>query len=44
MRAFEQSLLRLAVSKVDICLIHDVDRFNFGNEVDHYFKLAMDGA
>ena len=44
MRAFEQSLLRLAVSKVDICLIHDVDRFNFGDEVDHYFKLAMDGA
>ena len=25
-------------------LIHDVDRFNFGDEVDHYFKLAMDGA
>ena len=44
MRSFEQSLLRLAVSKVDICLIHDVDRFNFGDEVDHYFKLAMDGA
>ncbi len=44
MRAFEQSLIRLAVSKVDICLIHDVDRFNFGNEVDHYFELAMKGA
>ena len=44
MRSFEQSLIRLAVSKVDICLIHDVDKFNFGNEVDHYFKLAMEGA
>ncbi len=44
MRSFEQSLIRLAVSKVDICLIHDVDRFNLGNEVDHYFKLAMNGA
>ena len=44
MRSFEQSLLRLAVSQIDICLIHDVDRFTFGNEVDHYFKLAMTGA
>ena len=44
MRSFEQSLIRLAVSKVDICLIHDVDKFTHGNEVDHYFKLAMDGA
>ena len=44
MRSFEQSFHRLAVSKVDICLIHDVDRFTFGNEVDHYFKLAMTGA
>ena len=44
MRSFEQSLLRLAVSKIDICLIHDVDKFTFGNEVDYYFKLAMNGA
>ena len=44
MRSFEQLFHRLAVSKIDICLIHDVDRFTFGNEVDHYFKLAMAGA
>ncbi len=44
MRSFEQSLIRLAVSKIDICLIHDVDRFNLGNEVDHYFTIAMNGA
>ena len=44
MRSFEQSLIRLAVSKVDICLIHDVDRFNYGDDVNYYFKLAMDGA
>ena len=44
MRSFEQSLIRLAVSKVDICLIHDVDRFNHGDDVNYYFKLAMDGA
>ena len=44
MRAFEQSFLRLAVSKIDICLIHDVDRFTHGNEVDRYFEEAMNGA
>ncbi len=44
MRSFDQSIHRLAVSKIDICLIHDVDRYNFGNEVDHYFKQAMNGA
>ena len=44
MRSFEQSIHRLAVPEIDICLIHDVDRYNFGNEVDHYFKIAMNGA
>ena len=44
MRSFEQSLIRLAVSKIDICLIHDVDKFTFGSEVDQYFNLAMKGA
>ena len=44
MRSFDQSIHRLAVSKIDICLIHDVDRYNFGNDVDHYFKVAMNGA
>jgi D-threo-aldose 1-dehydrogenase len=44
MRSFEQSLLRLGLSEIDICLIHDVDRFNHGDEVDHYFKIAIDGA
>jgi len=44
MRSFEQSYLRLAISKIDICLIHDVDRFTFGNEVDQHFKTAMAGA
>ena len=44
MRSFEQSLIRLAISQIDICLIHDVDRFTFGEDVDHYFTLAMKGA
>ena len=44
MRSFDQSIHRLAVPEIDICLIHDVDRYTFGNEVDHYFKIAMNGA
>ena len=44
MKSFEQSLLRLGLSEIDICLIHDVDRFTHGDKVEHYFKLAMEGA
>ena len=44
MKSFEQSLHRLATSKIDICLIHDVDRYTHGDQVDHYFKIAMSGA
>jgi len=44
MRSFEQSLHRLAASKIDICLIHDVDTYTYGDQVDHYFKIAMKGA
>jgi len=44
MRSFEQSLNRLAASKIDICLIHDVDTYTYGDQVDHYFKIAMKGA
>ncbi len=44
MRSFDQSIHRLAVPEIDICLIHDVDRYTFGNEVNHYFKIAMNGA
>ena len=44
MKSFEQSLHRLGTSKIDVCLIHDVDRYTHGDEVDHYFKIAMSGA
>ena len=44
MRSFDQSIHRLAVSEIDICLIHDVDRYTFGKDVDYYFKIAMNGA
>ena len=40
----DRSLLRLGLSQIDICLIHDVDRFNHGDKVEHYFKQAMEGA
>ena len=44
MKSFEQSLLRLGLSEIDICLIHDVDKWTYGDEVEMYFKEAMNGA
>src|SRR5688572_674165 len=46
MRAFEQSLLRLGLSRVDVLLIHDVDVHTHGSReaCDRYFDLAMEGA
>jgi D-threo-aldose 1-dehydrogenase len=46
MRSFEQSLLRLGLSRVDVLLIHDVDVHTHGSReaCDRYFDLAMEGA
>jgi D-threo-aldose 1-dehydrogenase len=45
MRAFEQSLNRLAVPSIDIALIHDVDIWTHGKDaIEQRFKEAMDGA
>ena len=44
MKSFEQSLLRLGLSEIDICLIHDVDKWTHGDEVEKHFKEAMNGA
>ena len=46
MRAFEQTLLRLGLSRVDVLLIHDVDVHTHGTReaCDRYFDLAMEGA
>jgi len=44
MRAFEDSLQRLALERLDICYIHDIDRFTRGDEQPEVFKQAMDGA
>ncbi len=44
MRAFEDSLQRLALERMDICFIHDIDVFTRGDEQPDVFKQAMDGA
>lgn len=44
MRAFEDSLQRLALERMDICFIHDIDRFTRGDEQPEVFRQAMDGA
>ncbi len=44
MRAFEDSLQRLALERMDICFIHDIDVFTRGAEQPKVFEEAMDGA
>lgn len=44
MRAFEDSLQRLALERMDICFIHDIDVFTRGAEQPEVFRQAMDGC
>ena len=44
MRAFEDSLQRLALERMDICFIHDIDVFTRGAEQPAVFAAAMDGC
>ena len=44
MRSFEDSLQRLALERIDICFIHDIDVFTRGNEQPEVFEQAMNGA
>ena len=44
MRAFEDSLQRLALERIDIAFIHDIDVFTRGAEQPEVFAQAMDGA
>ena len=44
MRAFEDSLQRLAVERIDVAFIHDIDRYSRGDEQPAVFKEAMDGC
>lgn len=44
MRAFEDSLQRLGLERMDICFIHDIDVFTRGSEQPEVFEQAMDGS
>jgi len=44
MRAFEDSLQRLALERMDICFIHDIDVFTQGTDQPQVFEQAMDGC
>ncbi len=44
MRAFEDSLQRMALERMDICFIHDIDVFTRGDEQPEVFRTAMDGC
>lgn len=44
MRSFEDSLQRLALERIDIAFIHDIDVFTRGADQPEVFRQAMDGA
>lgn len=44
MRSFEDSLQRLALERIDILFIHDIDRFTQGENQPEVFRQAMDGC
>jgi D-threo-aldose 1-dehydrogenase len=44
MRSFEDSLQRLALERVDIVFIHDIDVFTRGPDQPEVFRQAMDGC
>lgn len=44
MRAFEDSLQRMALERMDICFIHDIDVFTRGADQPSVFEEAMDGC
>lgn len=44
MRSFEDSLQRLALEHIDILFLHDVDRYNHGDDLPEVFDTAMSGA
>lgn len=44
MRAFDDSLQRLALEHVEILFIHDIDKFTRGPEQPDVFRQAMDGC
>ena len=44
MRGFEQSLLRLGVTSVDMLFVHDLDAANHGDTLGAQYRALMDGG
>lgn len=44
LRSVEDSLKRLGTGRIDILLIHDIDRFTHGEDQPRRFREALDGA
>jgi D-threo-aldose 1-dehydrogenase len=44
MRSIEQSIIRLGFERIDIFLIHDLDRWTHGEAFSRVFATAMEGA
>lgn len=44
MRSFEDLLQRLGLERIDVCFIHDIDRFTRGEAQPEVFEAAMDGC
>ncbi|MGL5114365.1 MAG: aldo/keto reductase [Beijerinckiaceae bacterium] len=44
LRSIEQSLLRMGTNRIDIALVHDIDRRNHGDALDTRFAEVMAGA
>lgn len=44
LRSLEESLERLKLDRVDVVLIHDIDRWSHGDEQPRRFAEALDGA
>ncbi|MDN2709899.1 aldo/keto reductase [Janthinobacterium sp. SUN118] len=44
LRAFDDSLQRLALERMDICFIHDIDVYTHGADQPRMFEQAMDGC
>lgn len=44
MRSFEQSTLRLGITRFDLLLVHDLDRRNHGEAFDDHYRDALDGG
>jgi len=44
MRSIEQSLLRLGRDHIDIVLVHDLDRWTHGDELEQHYQAAGSGC